>query len=386
MAHLERDRVTWLVYAQLGVYGYFLYGFGPTVPLLRDEQDVSRALSGLHGTSLAIGALVSALVVGPLVRSIGRRWTIWLGLGLLCVGIACYVSSTALQVTLLGAFLAAFGGSFVVVAVPAVLTDRHHCSGPAAISESNAVASGVGTVAPIVVGAAVGIGLGWRAALLVVIPVVALLAATAGRIALPEVIETPGQRDGSRRLSARYWVSWWVLVAGIGVEFCLLLWAADIMRHRLDLGEGAAAAGLTALIAGMCVGRVAGGRLALRMRVDLLFYAAIAVCLVGFAAFWSTLVVPVALAGLLVCGLGLSLFYPLGIARAIEASDGRPDLATARAGLAAALASGGAPFVLGALADAVGIHTAFVVVPLLLAMAAVGVRLGGRSPSPASAR
>ena len=89
-----------------------------------------------------------------------------------------------------------------------------------------------------------------------------------------------------------------------------------------------------------------------------------------------------AVSGLLVCGLGVALYYPLGLARAIAASDGRPDLASARVGLGAALASGGGPFVLGALADDVGIHGALLVVPALLVIAAVGIRLGpSRQPA-----
>ena len=56
-----RGPATWLTYSQLGIYGYFLYGFGPTVPLLRDEQGFSRTVAGLHGTALAVGALLSAL-------------------------------------------------------------------------------------------------------------------------------------------------------------------------------------------------------------------------------------------------------------------------------------------------------------------------------------
>ncbi|MDT5106584.1 MAG: hypothetical protein QOI25_4097, partial [Mycobacterium sp.] len=51
-------------------------------------------------------------------------------------------------------------------------------------------------------------------------------------------------------------------------------------------------------------------------------------------------------------------------------------LASARVGLGAALASGGGPFVLGALADQVGIHGAFLVVPVLLLIAALGIRIG----------
>ena len=56
---LDRDRLTWLAYLQVAAYGYFLYGFGPTVSLLRDEQGISRTLSGLHGTALAVGALLA---------------------------------------------------------------------------------------------------------------------------------------------------------------------------------------------------------------------------------------------------------------------------------------------------------------------------------------
>ena len=86
--------------------------------------------------------------------------------------------------------------------------------------------------------------------------------------------------------------------------------------------------------------------------------------------------------GLLVCGLGLSVYFPLGLARAIAASDGRPDLAIARVGLGAALACGVGPFVLGALADRVGIHAALLVVPALLVVLVAGLRLSAdRQPT-----
>ena len=116
-----------------------------------------------------------------------------------------------------------------------------------------------------------------------------------------------------------------------------------------------------------------------------MLYYALTVCAIGFTAFWLTTWAPLAIAGLLVSGLGIALLYPLGLSRAIDASDGRPDLATARVGLGAALASGAGPFVLGALADRVGIHGAFLVVPVLLVVAALGVSLGAPRPTIRSA-
>ncbi|MGZ4637696.1 MAG: MFS transporter [Actinomycetes bacterium] len=376
MTGLRRDRLSWLAYLQVGCYGYFLYGFGPTVPLLRDEQGISRTLAGLHGTALAMGSLISALLVARLVERHGRTHVMWSGLVLLCLGVTAYVGSDALPVTLTGALLCAFGGTFVIVPVAAVLTDHHREAGAAANSEANAVAAGIGTVAPLIVGLAVATGVGWRAAMLLVLPAVALLGLFGAQVRYPEPRVVPEHHGGSRRLPTRYWIGWGVVTAGIAVEFCMILWTADILRSRFDLGAAGASAGVTTIVAGMCIGRVFGGRLALRIHVDRLLHLAIAVCASGFSMFWLTTSTPVALVGLLVCGLGISLFYPLGISRAIALSEGRPDLASARAGLGAALASGGGPFLLGALADQVGIHGAFLVVPALLVVAAVGVRAG----------
>jgi predicted MFS family arabinose efflux permease len=321
-------------------------------------------------------------VVAPLVARVGRTAVMWTGLAGLCAGIVVYTASTALPATLLGVFVGAFGGSFVVVSSAPVLSDHHGDSGPSAISEANAVAAGVGMVAPLVVGASVGLGLGWRPAMLLLLPVVLALAVVGRSVRAPRPPASGHGVAAVGRLPRRYWVSWAVVTAGIAVEFCLVLWTADVLRERVGLSPGPAAAGLTALVAGMCAGRLAGGRLALRWHVDPLLYGAIIITATGFTALWLTGHAGVALPALLVCGLGVALFYPLGIARAIDASEGRPDRASARAGLGAALASGAAPFALGALADQVGLHLALLVVPVLLLVAAVGIRASrGLTPS-----
>lgn len=377
---LERDELTWLTYAQLGANGFFLYGVGSTLGLLREELDVSRAVAGLHGTATAGGALVSALAIGALVHRIGRAQLMWAGLALLAVGVASYSTVAALPLTLTGAFLAAFGGSCIVVLSSAVLADRHGHSGPAAISEGNAVAAGIGGIAPLAVGASVALGLGWRPALLVIVPYAVVVAVLGRAVHVPPPTPLP---DGSAtdRLPRRYWVSWVVVTAGVAVEFSLTLWAADLLYSRAGMSRSGSAAAISAIVGGMFVGRIVGGRLVLHRSLDVLLQGAIAVAGVGFFGFWLSEVWPVSVVSLFACGLGVSLFYPLGIARALAASEGKPDLASARAGLGAALAVGAGPFGLGALADNVGIHAAFLVVPALLVVAAVGVRLSPH-PSP----
>ncbi len=68
-----RDRLTWMTYLQLAIYGYFLYSFTPSVTLLRDDEHTSRAISGLHGTGLAVGAMLTAALAPRLIGDSAGR-------------------------------------------------------------------------------------------------------------------------------------------------------------------------------------------------------------------------------------------------------------------------------------------------------------------------
>jgi predicted MFS family arabinose efflux permease len=378
---LQRDRLTWLVYGQLALYGYFLYGFSPVVPLLREDQGTSAAVSGLHGTALACGALAAGLVGPRVIARWGRGRLLWGSLAGLCAGIVVFCVTPLLPLTLLGALVAGTFGSAIVNTTAAVLADHHGGSGPAAISEANALAAGVGLMSPLVLGLAVALGIGWRAGLLTTLPLALALGLSLGRVRIPAHRADRAEaapRSTDRHLPARYWWAWGVMVMCISVEFCMTIWSSDILRDRVGLSDGAAATGVTAVVGGMALGRLAGGRLALRRSVDWLLYRAVALTIAGFAVFWVSTLAWLSFAGLFACGLGIALLYPLSIARAIGFADGRTDLATARSSLGAGIAVGGGPFLLGALADAFGTHGAFLLVPLLLVAAALGVRLGGR--------
>jgi predicted MFS family arabinose efflux permease len=376
MPSFVRDRLTWLVYLQLGVYGYILYGLGPSIRLLREDQDISKTLSGLHGTAMAAGALVCGLAGPPVVQRIGRGRALWGGLATACMGVVIFTAFTALPLTLFGALVTTFGGSFVVNVTSTVLAEHHVVAGSAAMSEGHAGAAVLGLCAPLVIGGAVAVGAGWRAGLLLALLLGVLLAVTLGRIQIPDHRLVAGHDPAANRsLPRRYWWAWTALVFLVAVEFSMTIWTSDVLRDRVGLSEGASAAGVTAVVAGMAVGRLLGGALALRWDPDRLLYGALTVAALGFGVFWiSTAPVP-ALAGLAVVGLGIALHFPVGLMRALATASGRTDLAASRVSLAVGIAVGVGPFVLGALADGVGTHAAFLVVPGFLALAAVCVRL-----------
>src|SRR4051812_33170411 len=85
-APFVRDRVTWMLFGVYAVYGYFLYAFGPAVPLIRDEQSLSATLSGLHATTLATGSVIAGLTGRAAVARFGRRTVIWTSVGGVAAG------------------------------------------------------------------------------------------------------------------------------------------------------------------------------------------------------------------------------------------------------------------------------------------------------------
>jgi fucose permease len=102
---------------------------------------------------------------------------------------------------------------------------------------------------------------------------------------------------------------------------------------------------------------------------------------VGFLILWPAGSPVQALLGLTVIGAGIGNLFPLGLAVAVGLVPGRAVAASGRAVLMASTAVLLAPLTVGALADALTLKAAFAVIPVMLALAAVGlavVRLGAR--------
>jgi fucose permease len=385
---LTRDRLTLVTYAQLGIFGYFLYGFGPVVPLLRDEQGTSRAIASLHGSALAVAALVGGAAFPWLVRRFGRPQVMWAATAGLAVGVLGLWVARPFAATMAATFVTAVAGSTLVNGVVATLSGHHGRAGAAAISEANAVAAGAGTVSPLIVGAAFSVGIGWRPGLAVVVLVVAVVALVGwlSREALSTaVVAEVATSAGTGRLPLPYWLAWTSMVVTGSVEVCLNLWAGDELREHANVAPGVATAAVSAIVGGMFLGRLVGVRLLLRVAPLRVLLGALALSAVGFTVFWLATTAWLAIGGLLVCGLGNSLHYPLAIALAVEHSGGQPDLAAARSAYAMAIGFGLAPLTLGWTADRIGTHSAFLLVYALLAAAAVVVWRLMAVPAPASA-
>jgi len=104
---------------------------------------------------------------------------------------------------------------------------------------------------------------------------------------------------------------------------------------------------------------------------------ALAVSGIGFTMFWTAPFSPGtmfwAAVGLLVAGAGVAYLFPLSFLGLVAVLVGGTDKASSRAALGSGVAIGLAPLVLGVAADLLGLTTALLLIPLLLAGAAVNV-------------
>ncbi|PVU81277.1 MFS transporter (plasmid) [Cellulomonas sp. WB94] len=406
---MVRDRPTLSLYSYFVVWGWLLYSFSPSVPLLADELGVTKAQGGLHGTAFAAGAILVARITPRLVDRYGRRATL-VGAGvLIAVGTIVLVTGPILAWTLTGVFILAAGGNVAVSAAQAGLSLRHGRASSAAVTEANGVGSGVGLLGPLAVGACVAAGWGWRPA----VAATAVLAIGSALLALrlpsdardhavpapdPALVDpaeaVPAEAvpadaialDAADRESAVA-TRWFLvaIVAAIALENATTFWSTDLIRQQTGAGAGIATAATAGLVAGMTVIRFVVGPLSLRIEPARLLAASFLVAVVGWAILWTATETPVALTGLVIAGIGYGAQYPLSISILLSAARRSTDRAQANATLAGGAAIGVAPYVLGALADSFGAHTAFLVIPVVALMGAAAAVVGPVAARRASA-
>ena len=364
------DRVTLVSYATLASWSWFVYGFGASLALLRDEQGSSPTLSGLHGTSLAIGGVIGALLAARLNNRFGRGVVLRVAvIGAAAFCLLFLLPGSTIGWTLATAFIACFFANICVVGVNSFIATHQGDASPGAFTESTALAALMGLLAPLTVGALAATVIGWRGGL--VVAVIGFVAVEIARGRRVSDYGTPGHVATRRTSGGLPRLTYTALVAGmcyLGAEFCLSLWGVDLLRSQAGLSPAAAAAGLGCLTGGLFIGRVIGSRMTDRLPTERLLQGSIVAGLACFFMVWTLSSPTFVLIAFFCTGVGLSMEWPLSVARILRSSGGRTDRASGATLAFGTAAIAIAPFVLGALTERIDIHQAFLIVPALLAL------------------
>lgn len=377
-----RDAPTLLSYATLAGYAFWLYAFGPALALLRAELHFSYALLGAYAALWAAGAALAGMTFAALARRLPRATLLWCSAAGATAGAALFAVSRSIALTMLGAAVLGFAGTTLLTCTQAILSDRHGERRDRALTEANVGAAVCAVLAPLLLGLLQDTPAGWRAAM--GLPAVLFAGLYLRyRHQLPRTAPTARPAGGRARLPLSCWLLATLVAVGIAVEFCPIYFGAELLTTT-GLRTAQAATALSGFYLGILGGRIGAAWLTRRAgRTVPLLCASLAVTTAGFLLFWIAGLPVLAITGLFICGLGVANLYPLSLALTLAAAPGNNDAANARTQLLGGLFVIAAPYLLGSLADHLGLHAAFTIEPVLIGACALllvaGLRLGRRA-------
>lgn len=375
---IKRDRFFWTVALQTVCVNIFLGSFGPTQPLLRADQGTSLTIAGLHGTAMGLASILAGLANPHLAHRFGRPTTAWIGIGFFSVGLIAFVASPSVLFSIPAALLAGFGVSITINNAITAISTHYREMSPMALTQANAIASCGYVSGTLIVGTiANNYRDMWRLGMLISLPLAAFLYFGMRDKSIEEHVP---HEDGSQsgKLSRAFWISWVGYVACISSEFAISFWAAALIINRTGASPAISTLTVAALGTGMALGRWYGGRILKHWTLDTQLNIFIGTQAIGFSILWFSHDLQISFLGVLIAGIGISNQFALASLRMIQFSDNRPDLAIGRSSMAAGLAIGGSPFLLGVLGDIFGISRAYLMVPILILIAYLIVKI---SPS-----
>jgi len=365
----KRDRFFWIVATQTAIVNFYLGGFGPAQSLLRADQGTSLTIAGLHGTAMGVASIAAGYANPRMAHRFGRERLSWIGLLIFSIGMAIFVASPPVFLTLPATLITGFGTSIIINTMLTSMSHHYGKAAEVAIPQANGIASvGFVTGTALIGTIAIAFPNMWRLGLLLALPV-AIALFIVGRDKSDEVHVPDESGPQSGKLSRTFWIAWVGFVACISSEFATSFWSAALLRDRVGSTAAISTVAIVALGTGMGIGRWYGGLVLHNLKLDTQLLTIIAIQFVGFASFWLSHNMFISLASLFTVGLGISMQFALASIRLISFSDGRPDLAIGRSSLAAGIAIAVAPFLLGVFGDNFGISRAYIMVPVLIAIA-----------------
>ncbi len=368
------DQFTTACTVAYALLGWTLSGLGAILPELREELGGQASLYPLMpGAALVAIGLVSQARRHTPRRT--QRMAIWHGSVLLSASIVLLTITGLEIVSAIGAAAMGLTSAGLIRVIPAALTAHQPSRSVSVVTRANAWSSLASITAPLTVGGAIAIGIGWRSGL-VVAPVIAaiwvVLLTRSDQDSDPITVgdDEIERVDGVPTDTAVHpWFgAWLVLCLSIVVEFAFVYFAATYLHEEVGMSKAGAASGTAAFAVGMAISRFVAGPV--RSLGSLPLPAHLATIGAGFVLLWAVDSPITAIIGITVAGAGTALLYPIGISRLLSRFPEARELGATRGALASGVALLSSPALLGALRAASNVRTAYLSVPGLLVVIA----------------
>jgi MFS family permease len=361
-------------------FGLLLAVPGPALEAIRDDFGLGYTGVALAISTSAYGYVAGTLIGGPLSDRVGRRLTLTLASAGMALGVILVGLSPNVGVFVVASVVHGISFGAADPTVTALVGEAAGARAGRALNISQ-ITFGLGSLAaPLIVGAFVGAGIGWRPGYLIAGAVLAISVPIFARLRYP--------RPRAPALPVRQVVA--VMSAPVPALLGLVIalyfgsqlgvsafWAVHLEQtHALERSLAASSVGV--FWAGLLVGRLLGAWLSDRLELVRIATGSIsaAAALVLLGALAPT--VWLALAAAALAGLAIGPLFPAVLAMGVRHRRG-----AGGAVVGAMLAIGGVGVLaisplIGFVVDAFGVRSGLLVVPGLLALALVALLVARR--------
>lgn len=343
--------------------------------------------------------IVAGLAAGPVQGRLGAAPAARLWLALVAIAAVALAWAPAYPAVLASAVTFGFGSGALLAHVNRVLGTDSPRSAERHVARANVWAMVGGLVAPTAIAAAAASAAGWRSALLLPLPLFAMLAIVVSRSLEPGPAQASAGPAGNAdalpagasavvsRLPIGYWIAWTFTVLVVGVEFEFVVFGASLVVARTGVTVTVATGLASGFVAGEFLGRLAlgaglGRRFGARVKLHGGLALVLAAAVVLFVASDRTVAAGAFLAG----GLGVAMLYPLAVVMSLAQAPGAPIMAATRLSLASGAGILGVPVVLGGASQLAGLTTAWLLVPATALAAVALLSRVPRHPAEAATR
>lgn len=376
--------------------GAILANLIPRYPQVKEQLGVSDGQLGLAVAAFPLGALISGLAAGALIRRFRSSRVAMVGTIIMCVGVFLAALAPTLALFAVGLFIAGALDSIVDVSQNSHGLRVQRFYGRSILNAFHAIWSIGCVVGGLMGGIAAGLDVPLGLHLAVSGAIFAAVSIFGYRLMLPgpepiEPHDAPGTTSvrTSRFTAARVGaIAALVAIAAAGaiVEDSGNSWAAIYLSESLGAGATLAAFGFVALVGAQFVGRILGDRIVDRFGETAVARAGGLLIAVGLGTALAMPSIPGTILGFAAAGLGCATLVPAAMA----AADRLPGLAP---GTGITIVSWMmrfgfllAPPVVGRIADVTDLRTGLVLVPLsgVVVVLVAGVLRENRTMEPAT--